>query len=196
LPAAFKNNKLIAQTSSGGRAPDVGASYVYPSANGGRYTRQTMRWGNFPGFRYEETYEHDFFLYNYDRATYLDPRNIGYPNCLPAATYWSTTWPASSRPYLDTRFGQNSKCEVDELAYTVGAAFANQLFNGITYETYIRTANGNANSDRFRLSGQIGYRSPVTNCPRDWTWCSFGKYSVVLVPAWSVNVPNTRSWVK
>lgn len=76
---------LLAQTSSG-RSPDLGASYVYPSASGGRYTRQTMRWGNPPGFRYEETYEHDFFLYNYDRATYLDATNVGYPDCMPAAT--------------------------------------------------------------------------------------------------------------
>lgn len=115
---------------------------------------------------------------------------------MPVTSYWSTTWPAASVPYLDTRLAQGTSCEVNELPYTIGAAFAWQLRGGITYETYIRTANGNASSDRFRLSGQVGYRSPVAGCPRNWTWCSFGRFSVVLVPAWSVNVPNTRSWIR
>lgn len=190
LASVEKPTPLVAQSFPVRWYPDLGVSYVYPSANGGRYTRQTMSWGrNY--FRSEETYEHDFFLYNYDRATYLDPITVGYPDCYPNSVYASTTWPAGSAPYLDTRFGQNSQCEVDELAYTLGAAYAYVIPQGMTHETYIRTANGNAGADKFKLIAQLGYRSPVT-C--DSTFCSFGKSSRVLVPAWSINVPNTKYW--
>jgi hypothetical protein len=93
---------------------------------------------------------------------------------------------------LDTRLANNLiQCEVDELAFTIGAARANQLQANVMYHNYIRTANGNATSDKFKVQAQVGHRSP-DGC--DTTWCSFGDENVRLVPAWSDAVPGTREW--
>jgi len=151
--------------------PNSGTSYFYPSSSGGRYTQQNMKWNSI-NFSTEQTYEHDIFLYNYDRKTYLDGSSTAYPGCYPNATYAATSWPAVSKPYLDTRLSENLvSCEVDELAYTIGAAQASALQANVDYYTYIRTANGNDTADKFKLQGQVGHRTP-SNCYT--TWCSFG----------------------
>jgi len=123
----------------------------------------------------------------------LDGTSTAYPGCYPDATYAATSWPSASQPYLDTRFGENlTSCEIDELAFTIGAAQADALQAGTSYYTYIRTADGNDSSDKFKLQGQIGHRIP-TSCYS--TWCSFGDQSYNLVPAWSYTVPGTQPWI-
>lgn len=171
--------------------PTSGTAYFYPSAYGGRYTQQNMRWAaNY--FAPEETYEHKVYLYNYDRKTYLDGTSTSYPNCYPTTTYAATSWPAASYPYLDTRLSENLiSCEIDELSYTIGAAQANAIPANVDHYTYIRTADGNDTSDKFKLQGQVGYRNPST-CYT--TWCS-AKYKIyTIIPSWSTIVPGTQSW--
>jgi hypothetical protein len=172
--------------------PEVGVSYTYPHPNGGRYSYQWMWWDEIP-FSSNQTYEHDFFLYNYNNdGTYLNGSDSGYPGCFPIVEYAATTWPAESKPYLDTRFAANYvSCERDELAYTIGAAQADKLTANTWHYTYIRTKDGNVDTDKFRLSGQLGHRTPSL-CYS--TWCSFGDESRTLVPAWSYSVPGTRWW--
>ena len=172
--------------------PTSGTAYFYPSAYGGRYTQQNMRWpANY--FASDETYEHDINLYNYDRKTYLDGTSTSYPGCYPTTTYAATTWPAASYPYLDTRLDKYLyRCEIDELSYTIGVAQANAIPANVNHYTYIRTANGNDTSDKFKLQGQVGYRYPST-CYT--TWCS-EKYKIYnIIPSWSTAVPGTQSWI-
>lgn len=128
--------------------PEVGVSYVYPSQNGGRYTYQWMWWNEIP-FSSDQTYEHDYFLYNYDNdGTYLNGDDTGYPGCFPVIEYAATTWPAESKPYLDTRFAANYvSCERDEVAYTIGAAQADKLTANTWHYTYIHTTDGNVDND-------------------------------------------------
>ncbi|MCK5385866.1 MAG: fibronectin type III domain-containing protein [Gammaproteobacteria bacterium] len=174
--------------------PNSGTSYFYPSSHGGRYVYQFMKWDSV-NFSEEQTYEHDVFLYNYDRKTYLDGGTTSYPGCWPELTYAATSWPVASRPYIDTRFGYNEYnipiCEIDELIYTIGAAQASALQANIRYYTYIRTENGNDSSDKFKLQAQIGHRVP-NSCYS--TWCSFGDGHYDLIPSWSTTVPGTQNW--
>ncbi len=173
--------------------PTSGTSYFYPSSSGGRYTWQFMKW-NTINFTSDQTYEHKIILYNYDRKTYLDGASTSYPGCYPTTTYAATTWPAASKPYIDTRFMQPTEgvgCETDELSYTIGAAQADALQANVNYYTYIRTADGNDAFDKFKLQGQVGYRSP-SSCYT--TWCS-AKYKIYnIIPAWSTAVPGAQSW--
>lgn len=171
--------------------PTSGTSYFYPSYYGGRYTQQNMKWSTI-NFASDQTYEQKVIVYNYDRKTYLDGASTSYPGCYPNATYAATSWPAASKPYLDTRFSENLiSCEIDELSYTIGAAQADALQANTDYYTYIRTANGNDTSDKFKLQGQVGYRSP-SSCYT--TWCS-AKYKIYnIIPAWSTAVQGTQSW--
>ena len=170
--------------------PNSGTSYFYPSAYGGRYVKQYMKW-DVVNFSEEQTYEHDVFLYNYDERTYLDGNTTAYPGCWPELTYASTTWPAASKPYIDTRFDKNmTSCETEELAYTLGIAQANALQANVNYYTYMRTEYGNDSTDKFKLQGQIGHRVP-NDCYS--TWCSFGDQSYELVSSWHY-VPGTKSW--
>lgn len=192
-PTTRKNNQLAAPLAdvSDNTIPKSGISIFGQSSSTEKYVQQNMRWPVI-NFSSEQTYEHDIFLYNYDRKTYLDGGSTSFPNCYPKTTYAATSWPAESKPYLDTRLAENlTSCEIDELAYTIGAAQANALKANTDYYTYIRTANGNDYSDRFKLQAQIGHRTP-TICYT--TWCSFGDKSYVLIPAWSSTVPGTQSW--
>lgn len=169
--------------------PTSGTSYFYPSASGGRYTQQNMRWtANY--FAPDETYEHDINLYNYDGKTYLNGASTSYPGCYPTTTYAATTWPAASYPYLDTRF-KATGCEINELSYTIGAAQANAIPANVNHYTYIRTANGNDTTDKFKLQGQVGYRSLGT-CYT--TWCSSPYKIYTIIPSWSTIIPGTQSW--
>lgn len=173
--------------------PNSGTSLIGVSSLGGRFTRQYMKW-NTMAFAPEDTYEHDFFLYNYDGQTYLNGASTAYPDCFPVVTYASTSWPAEAKPYLDSRndlANKNISCKTDELSYTIGAARADKLVAGTTYNNYIRTTDGNAASDKFKLNAQLGYRT-VDTCYT--TWCSWSESQVFLVSAWSTIVPGTLSW--
>ncbi len=172
--------------------PTSGTSYFYPSSYGGRYTQQNMTWSAI-NFASDQTYEQKVIVYNYDRKTYLDGTSTSYPGCYPNATYAATSWPEASKPYLDTRFSENLiSCEIDELSYTIGAAQANALQPNTNYYTYIRTANGNDMSDKFKLQGQVGYRSP-SSCYSTWCSAKYKIYNIIL--AWSTAVPGTQSWI-
>ena len=178
-------------TSLDSLVPNSGTSYFYPSSSGGRYTTQYMKWDSV-NFSEEQTYEHDVFLYNYDRKTYLDGDTTAYPGCWPELTYAATSWPAASKPYIDTRFNMYMvSCDINELAYTIGMAQASALQANIRYYTYIRTEDGNDSSDKFKLRAQIGHRIP-NSCYS--TWCSFGDHSYDLIPSWSTTVPGTQNW--
>ena len=172
--------------------PTSGISYFYPDSAGGRSVEQHMTWPSTANFLPDQTYEHKVYLYNYDRKTYLDGTSTAYPHCYPNAVYAVTSWPGTSYPYLDTRFSAGfTSCEIDELSYTIGAAQANVLLPNRDYFTYIRLANGNDTTDKFKLQAQVGYRNP-SSCYT--TWCS-AKYKIYnLIPSWSTAVPGTQSW--
>ncbi|MCK5413241.1 MAG: hypothetical protein KAI57_02590 [Candidatus Pacebacteria bacterium] len=178
-------------TSLDNLVPNSGTSYFYPSSSGGRYVWQFMKWNSI-NFSAEQTYEHDVFLYNYDRKTYLDGGTTAYPGCWPKLTYAATTWPVASKPYIDTRLDMNLvSCEIDELPYTIGVAQASALQANVDYYTYIRTENGDDSSDKFKLQAQIGHRVP-SSCYT--TWCSFGDQIYNIIPSWSTTVPGTQTW--
>ena len=178
-------------TSLGSSVPNSGSSHFYPSAYGGRAVKQYMKWDSI-NFSEEQTYEHDVFLYNYDRKTYLDGDTTSYPGGWPELEYAATSWPAASKPYIDTRFNMYMvSCDKNELAYTIGAAQASALQANTNYVTYIRTENGNDSSDKFYLKAQIGHRIPDF-CYT--TWCSFGDESFSLISAWDSTVPGDKTW--
>lgn len=172
--------------------PNFGTSYVDADSTG-RYTRQTMKW-NANVFNTDDTYEHDFFLYNYDRSAYLDSRTGYYSGCEPFHTDWYADWGTAAAPYLDTRLAEPGSgfCEVDELPYTIGAGQPSRIDTSLSHYTWIHTLKGIATSDRFKLQAQLGYQNP-RGCTS--TWCSFGGRGLrILVPAWSINVPGVRQW--
>jgi len=167
--------------------PKRGSSYTGPSFPGGRFVSQYIWWDNVSGFNSTSTYEHDFFLNNYDGKTYLDASQSwsGMPNIIYAATNLP-------RPYLDSR----AMDPVGEKAYVIGCSDADsiQANTGYWYFTYIRTANGNINTDKAKLQAQLAYRSP------SWcygnTWCVPNSLATVnLVPAWHMqHVPCLYYW--
>lgn len=164
--------------------PAEGYSYVYPSSYGGRYSSQYIWWPTTIGFTVFDTYEHDFFLNNYDGKTYLSAAQDSWGN--PSVNYASTNLPY---PYLDTRYGDNS----GEKAYTIGSASAISIKSSTDYyyQTYIRTADGNTGSDSAKIQAQKGYRNP-TSCYS--TWCSYASETINLISAWNVSVPGSATW--
>lgn len=168
------------------------------STEGERYVWQKLHWDDASGFAVSDTYEPDFFLYNYDGTNgknYLDKRETS--GSFPVMAYASSDLPSA---YLDTRAMDptNSLGERNELAYTIGSSNADTITTGYTYITYIRTAKGQASTDKGKLQSQRGYRSP------SWcytTWCSFGyendstsRYKPVT--SWTVPVPGYLEWRK
>jgi hypothetical protein len=172
--------------------PNSGSSVTGNSGTSERYVTQFMKW-NQPSFSSIGTYEHDFFLYNYNNdGTYLSSARTAWPDCMPKISYASTSWSAATKPYLDTRYWWTG-CEKDEMAFTIGAAQADAITKGVLHNTYIRTAKGNVDKDKFKVQAQRGYRDP-TNCYT--TWCSFGDSIVNLISAWSDKAPGTVNWTK
>ena len=152
--------------------PNYGRSVVLESSvkPGYRYTGQYHRWdGN--TMTYNNTYEHDFFLGNYDGKTYLTSVMGIVPNCKPRSDFVMTTYPAAAKAYLDTNYNGRYACERREIAYTIGAAISGALQSGKTYYNYIRTFAGNTSQDHARLYAQRGFRKPY-NCFS--AFCSFG----------------------
>lgn len=166
--------------------PECGYSFVYPSYYGGRYTTQYMWWDDVSGFAWDSTYEHDFFLNNYDGRTYLDAGQDWWG--FPYVTYAASSLPD---PYLDTRLEDPNS----EKAYTIGCASADYIQSWTDYWhlNYIRTNNGNARRDTSKLIAQKGHRWP------SWcysTWCSYGDPPRIwVIEAWVAPVPGSWYWV-
>jgi len=158
-----------------------------------------MRW-NANRFGSDQTYEHEFYIDAYDNSTYLSTAQTPYDDCMPITTSSQSTWGSAAYTYLDTRLEEpgDGWCEAGRIGYVIGAGNAIAISSGVTHYNYIRTYNGNANSDRFQLSAQLGVQRPP-GCIT--TWCSFGTNKVPLVGRketgeWSVNVPGVKDWVK
>ena len=172
-------------------APTSGTVYVYPSKHGvnNRYVSNYMEWSR-DEFRRGQGYEHDFFLNNYPESTlpgtYFD-RSVRGTRRLPNIEYASTTWPSSSRPYLDTRLGD----DLEEVAYTIGMVYANQISSRKRYRTYIRVKRGDAGRDNAKLTGFLMAPRPLT-CGSQW--CMFSRDRAELVDAWDIPVPGKTTW--
>ncbi len=182
----------ISEKSSLDWLPDTGYVFLNQSTVWKRYSLQYMKWDN-NNFDFDDTYEHDFFLNNYNNnfGTYLDPNSTLTPHCMPIHTYWATTLPPSSAPYLDTRLDRNGLCSSKEIPYTIGAAITSALPTNILMYTYIITMNGSVVYDKYKLSGQKGNREPW------WcnsTWCSFPTEIGSIIPAWNSGTPTAYAW--
>jgi hypothetical protein len=188
----------VAAVSQESWVPEYGKIQTSESSVAGeRYVRQKLHWDDASGFGLKDTFEPDFFTYNYDGTTksYLDKRET--TNNYPVTTYTSSDLPGA---YLDTRSfdAKNSNGERNELAYTIGSSRADDIKIGYTYVNYIRTVKGAATTDKGKLQMQRGYRYPST-CYT--TWCSFGyendsssRYKPVT--SWSISVPGYLEWRK
>jgi hypothetical protein len=170
--------------------PNRGRTIVRPgnSQDTERYVHQTMIWTDVSGFGPNSTYEHDFFLNNYDGKTYLS-RAQGL-NGIPTVIYWGSNLP---RAYLDTRFSDPA----EEVAYVIGCADGDAIQANTWYWSQIRTAKGDANTDKAKLFGQLGHRSP------SWcytTWCVFADQTEPIVGSWSnpwaISVPVDLRWTR
>lgn len=168
--------------------PNRGRTIVRPanSQDTERYVHQTMIWTDVSGFGTNSTYEHDFFLYNYDGKTYLSRGQS--LNGIPQVNYWGSNLP---RAYLDTRFGDPA----GEVAYVIGCADGDAIQLNTWYWSQIRTAKGDSNTDLAKLFGQLGYRSP-SGCYT--TWCVFASQTEPVVGSWStpwaISVPADHWW--
>ena len=180
LPSAPNQGMLDTKTSS--------------QYSGQREAINWMYWGNM-SFGSTQSYEHELAFENHDGQAFLNGNHTAV-GCFPVAEYASTNFPSSSRPFVDTRVKPNGQCETDELEFTIGAFQANQLQVNTTYWTYFRTTNGNASTDRFKLSGQIGYQLPSgTNCNYGMeTWCVYDDVRVDFLQAWTSGVPWQVYW--
>ncbi|MCB0047707.1 MAG: hypothetical protein KDD92_19955 [Caldilineaceae bacterium] len=150
--------------------PRSGAVYIQPSnLYGKRSVTNTIRWKDVSGFNATSTYEHDFFLNdagNYGPGTYLDDSQQA--NGVPIVDAWDSSLPNF---YLDTRVGDPSFIK----SFTIGSANGDAIQAGTTYDSYIRTVNGDATIDNGYLQAQFGYRSP-SSCYT--TWCVYGSKTV------------------
>lgn len=201
----------LASTYYTNRVPNSGTSQIGQISGGtGRIAIQHMKWDS-NNFADNEIYEHDLFTDNRDGQSYLYPGDTGvnrltfaassgWAGCYPKVTYASTNWPAESKPYLDTRFNTSDPgnllntsawyCESQQIAFTIGAAYAKAFSTKTDYYTLIgNDSAGNSSSDTYTLEAQIGpFKNNLTPpCPPyDWTWCAFGYEPggyIALIPA-------------
>jgi len=126
-------------------------------------------------------YESDAVYYNYDDQRYLG-----------RITYWASDY---HHTYLDTqRFD-----DPNEPVYTVGFTNLGTLSVDHLYYTYIRTAYGNANTDKGKVVGQVlgvpWFRAPFCDCGERSPWCYFLDDGEFLLRAWRHTVPGTDRWV-
>lgn len=168
--------------------PKRGGTIVRPSNSRDteRYVHQAIIWTDVSGFGSNSTYEHDFYLYNYDGKTYLS--RAQWPNGIPKVTYWGSNLP---RAYLDTRFSDPA----EEVAYVIGCADGDAIQANTWYWSQIRTKPGDASVDKAKLFGQVGHRSP-SRCYS--TWCVFADQTEPIVGSWSnpwaISVPVDLWW--
>ncbi len=166
------------------------------NAAGERFGQQDFYWDDPNGFGVNDTFEPDLFIYNYDNHSGNHYYNKGQNyQGFPYFTYASSDLPM---PYVDSRASDrlNSFNEPEELAYTIGSAYADTIAMNRWYYTYFRTKNGPASSDKVKVQVQRGYRSP-SNCYT--VWCSFGYESDSTsrykpFTSWSFVIPGYRSW--
>ncbi len=147
--------------------------------------------GNY--FAPNDGYEHDFRLNNYSEislpGTYMLTALSGTGFfAIPKVEEWRTSWPASSRPYLDNRFLDGKPIVPYEVAYSIGMVYANQIRANVEYYTYIRVKRGNADRDSAKLWAVklAGKTRTVTNpgtgrCGNQW--CMFEYQNRKIYPA-------------
>lgn len=157
------NDAGFAASSSGTWYPNSGRSKVAPSAYAGRrYVSQRFTWNDLNrGSAYG--YEHDFKTQNGSGYHYLTgaQTRLCYPSNGGHRAYWSTSYPGSAHPYLETNLTSRGNCERDQLTYTVGVAEMGPLVSHKEYFTFIRTPNGNAPKDNARLTGELVHEVPA-----------------------------------
>ncbi len=163
--------------------PNIGNLTTGDYSSTQRYAYQRVRWQNNNPFSRWYTYEHDFFLNNYsdNRGTYFSraQNSQGFPICT-----WTTNLPS---PYLDTRFGDAP----GEVAYTIGCGDAYKIDEREWYTSTIRVMKGDVNTDKGKLTAQLGTQIPV-GCTS--SWCSFAVTNVKLIKAWDIKLPGTKYW--
>lgn len=175
-------------------SPTLGRIYVQPSTygTGNRFVTNYMSWYE-NKFGADHGYEHDFFLNNSEQSslgpgTYLSRERDG---TYPEVEYASTSWPASSKPYLDTRFQDGDV----EISYTIGMVHADEIAaNDREYFTYIRVKEGDADQDNAKLVAKRTTRNRLV-CPRNPDqWCMFESESQEIFPAWQLPIPLRKEW--
>lgn len=192
-------NSLISKVNAIQTFPSVpryGVSQTQSSSiTGERETTQWMKW-DWKSFNSTQTYEHALRYENSDGKTYLNNGTTLYPGCWPVITYAATSWPSTSRPYVDTRAsGDGVYCDTAELEFTIGMFQAYVVSPNTWYHTYIRSTNGNASNDRFKLMGEIGHQAPPICSLGQEVWCSsYPDITVDLAQAWNSEVPGTKWW--
>lgn len=177
-------------------APKNGRVYVNPSSRGtgNRYATQYMTWVQ-DNFGSSSGYEHDFFLNNSSGSTlgpgtYFSRAEKGGWRRYPDFEYASTSWPSSSKPYVDTRFGDGNV----EISYTIGMVEADEIVANKEYFTYLRFKNGNASRDNAKLVAKRTGRNRAV-CPLNPDqWCMFENDSQTIYKAWDLQIPASRRW--
>ncbi|MGH3024096.1 MAG: right-handed parallel beta-helix repeat-containing protein [Gaiellaceae bacterium] len=160
----------------------TGVSFNYPSQ---RSIYQTFGWdeGHLLYLKTcgsEATFEPDSVFDNYDGYHYFGAQ-LGYGTNLP-------------RGYIDS----NAFDEASEPVYTVGTADVQALGSlpAYRYFTLVRTAAGNASTDRGKLLAQLGGRFPAA-CYNPSS-CIFAVDTEFLIGSsvdpWQLTVPGFTSW--
>lgn len=205
-----RNTATTAAPSNETWLPENGSVTTGPSSTSGyRYVTQKLKWDDKSGFQSSgnySTYEHEFFLYNYNDSyagTYLTTASTAWPNCYPNLKSSSYNYPSSAYAYLDTRLTMSGTCPstFNEVEYTHGLVFASKISANTTYTVTMTAANGSKSSDEFKLQGDIGYCPYSTSdCAAYLTW---GVYSHGLQTriqpddsSWDHTVPGTKSWTE
>jgi len=183
-----RNDDLkIENRSSNDWIPNIGLVYTGERSDGDRQVINIFKWNASNPFSLFSTYEHDFFLNNYEESslpgTYftLAENYWGFPDVVAAYS----NLPSG---YLDTRFYDDD----NEVAYTIGSGNAVMITGDKYYYTQIIIEPGSADIDNAKLVAQKGYQSP-NGCTS--TWCSFADDMEVLVEGfWPVAVPGQEMW--
>lgn len=173
--------------SSNDWVPNFGLVYTGEKRDGNRQVINIFKWNKSNPFNPFSTYEHDFFLNNYEESslpgTYLSL----------AETYWGfpdvvAAYSNLPSAYLDTRFFDDD----EEVAYTIGSGNAVMITGNKYYYTQIIMEPGIADKDNAKLIAQKGHQSPQ-GCTS--TWCSFSDDMEVLVEGfWPIAVPGQEIW--
>lgn len=153
----------------------------YSSTSKSRYAKVEFKWTSSTRLANLKacpavTLEPDFVTYNYDGKNYLAKMRS-----------WSTNMP-SQYVYFDTSFLDS----VDEPVYTVGLSDATKLKLNTNYYTYIRTTNGNANTDKAKIIVQRGKKT-VPGCSSLWCIYSQSSQRYPSGTGW-VTIPGSKKW--
>jgi len=143
----------------------------------------------------DDVYEHDFKLFN------ADNRLPGWPACFGEADNfwatadgiaWSTSFPASSDPYIDNS-RESDSCE--ELDLTVGAFHPKRFAAGVTYDIVVQTDPGTHEWSVFALAGQsLNNNCPGFNSPNCVNLDQDGEGQPMVGAGVGARVPGCRAW--